>query len=128
MTQAERDYTIKQIECAKKAIANEDPGHAAFCLRDLSISKELGIDDMFATLASHNGFPHVNDLKPLIERIEKAIAERDRAEKAAEEYAKTKTNPAKFPELPEWWVQACAKDNYLAGYEQALKDAEKLKE
>jgi len=69
------EYTLKQIECAKRAIANEGPGHAAFCLRDLEISKKLGLDGMFSCLASENGFPHVNDVKPLLARIEQALKE-----------------------------------------------------
>lgn len=63
-------YIQQQIECAKRAITNGDPGLAAFALRDLNISKELGIDGLFSCLASENGFPHENDLKPLIERIQ----------------------------------------------------------
>ena len=66
-------YIEQQMACAKRALDNGDPGFAAFCLRDLEISKDLGIDGLFACLASENGFPHENDVKPLIERIVKAL-------------------------------------------------------
>jgi hypothetical protein len=63
------DHEIKQIAFAKRTM-EQDPGLAAFALRDLKVTAHAGLTDLVACLANPGSYPHENDVKHILSRIE----------------------------------------------------------